>query len=114
MTRPSASSTIDVLSVEVNDRPLEDLRAAAEELFQFVGALEMGGFYGKRLRELLGEPSHPRVWSTDTPTERLEQWGREDTAAYRGLLKTNRDQALTLVVEMLRYQNWPVKAQGAS
>ncbi len=100
--------------LEVDDRPLEDLRAAAEELFQFVGAFEMGGFYAKRLRELLGEPSHPRVWSTDTPRERLEQWEREDTTEYRGLLKTNRGSALTLVVEMLRYQNWPVKTRGAS
>jgi hypothetical protein len=74
----------------------------------------MGGFYAKRLRELLQEPSHPRVWSMDTPSERFEQSEREDTAEYRGLLKTNRDSALTLIVEMLRYQNWQVKARGAS
>jgi hypothetical protein len=100
--------------LEVDERSLEDLRTAAEELFQFVAAFEMGQFYAKRLRELLGEPAYGRVLSIDTPSERLDQWAREQTAEYRGLLKTNRDSALALVVEMLRYQNWPVKVKGAS
>jgi hypothetical protein len=83
-------------------------------LFDFVAALEMGSFYTKRLRDLLEKPPQPRIWSTDTPSERFAQWEREDTAEYRELLKRNRESGLALVVELLRYQNWPREARGAS
>jgi hypothetical protein len=100
--------------LDVEALPRERLRAAAEELLEFVGALGMGEFYAKRLRDLVGEPAHGRILSLDAPQERFEQWEREDTAEYRTLLNANREQALSLIVEMLRYQDWPANRPGAS
>ena len=92
----------------------EDLSAAADELSQFVRALEMGEFYGTRLQGLLSEPPHARVWSSETPQSTFDQWKREETAEYRALVNRNRTEALRLVVELLRYQNWPERVRGAS
>jgi len=99
--------------LRIDDLSREDLGAAAQELIQFVEALEMGKFYGKRLQDLLSEPSHPHVWSTDTHQEDFDRWEREETAEYRVLLNGSRTAALRLIVEMLRYQNWPTRTPGA-
>lgn len=100
--------------LDVDNHPLEDLKTRSEELFNFAGALEMGAFYAHALRRLLEPPTHPRVWALHTPNEEFQQWEREDTAEYRKMLNKNQEQALALVVEMLRYQNWSPKGEHAS
>lgn len=44
---------------------------------------------------------------SDTTKQKFDQWEQEDTAQYREQLNANKDEALSLIIEMLRYQNWP-------
>ncbi len=80
--------------LDIGERSRENLKTAAEELFQFVGALKMGDFYANRLRDLFGPPPRPHVWSVDTPPETFDQWAREETTEYREILSKNREAGL--------------------
>jgi hypothetical protein len=86
----------------------EDAEAKAKELISFVAALEMGSFYGKELERLVKRPLHARVWSTDTPDYLFKKWAQEEREEYFQKLDKGREQIISLVVELLRYQKWAV------
>ena len=67
----------------------------------------MGAFYRIRILDLLGDSA---PWLIG-PTASAEQHLRETNAReqqYRTKLLKNRDKAIELIIEMLRYQNWPL------
>lgn len=93
--------------LNVEQYTLDQLTTQAEELASFVEALAMGAFYAKQLRSLLEVPAMARISFTDTPSHVREEWNRKDTATHWALLKENREAAFGLIVELLRYQQWP-------
>jgi hypothetical protein len=89
----------------------EDMAAAGAELVAFVNALNMGGFYHTQIVDLVMHSS-AGVYFTDEPDhvtrERFEQRRR----VFHNKLLANRDRVVDLIVEMLRYQDWPSPTRG--
>jgi hypothetical protein len=91
-----------------------DLNSAEEsgkELVAFINALAMGNFYHTRVHELIRDTAL-NVFSTGEPDEMWRRQMRESAERFRQRLMTNRGQAIDLIIEMLRYQDWhsPVRA----
>lgn len=91
---------------EVRTAETKTLESRAAELIDFVGALEMGDFYAKRLKKLIGRINHVHAWSPSTPDSEFERWAREEHAQYVKKLVGGREDANRLAVELLRYQPW--------
>ncbi|MCC4309757.1 MAG: HNH endonuclease signature motif containing protein [Alcanivorax sp.] len=93
--------------VEVNVEPVQDLERKSNELIEFVASLEMGDFYSKRIKELIGRPNRAFVYSfgggRDAAFERLMSRARKD---YRQQLFDNNQYVKELLIELLRYQGW--------
>jgi hypothetical protein len=70
----------------------------------------MGLFYSKQLESLLTPPTGMGAIMNDTPQWKIDEWRNEDIVAFRSLVRANRDRVLTLVVEMVRYQDWPARS----
>lgn len=93
--------------VEVNVEPVEELEKHANELIEFVASLEMGEFYGKRLKELIGKPKMAFIFSLDGGHDpEFERQMRKSKEQYRQQLIDNNEHAKALLVELLRYQSW--------
>jgi len=84
----------------------EALDSRVSELVAFVASLEMGAFYSERLFQLLDSPSGRLYVDLYESEEVTKHWHNEWEREYRGKLLANRDNALALVVELLRYQKW--------
>jgi hypothetical protein len=84
---------------------LDRARASTVELIAFVNALKMGGFYHTRVADLLVDNA-PSRWGSDPVDEEGDK--RRKEAYYREKLVENRQEAIDLIIEMLRYQDWPV------
>ncbi len=84
----------------------DSLVAQAEELIDFVSALEMGSFYAKRIKELLPESHGLLFWTPDMPDHVIKERYKEMDAEYCGTLSAARDEVYRLSIEMLRYQRW--------
>lgn len=86
----------------------DELDRNAIELIEFVNELEMGSFYGKRLSELIRKPYAVGGFVLgDSYSERMYQEAqKEHDQEYRMQLRQVRENVLTLVVELLRYQQW--------
>jgi hypothetical protein len=83
---------------DINDNSKdEELIEDSEQLIKFVSFLEMGEFYSDELRKLLSSPV--RVYFDGVS-------GRESEKEFREQLKANRNKALDLIIELLRYQSW--------
>lgn len=78
---------------------------AVNELIEFVKALEMGQFYASRLKELMSQPGWGYFMTNEPEWETRERNEDQDNKFQQKLIK-NRDDALTLLVELLRYQRW--------
>ena len=77
----------------------------AYELVQFVSELEMGSFYGEKMKQLFKKPiGHFR--NLYTPDHVLRQWAEEERKEYFDQLTLAVEQLLELAVELLRYQPW--------
>lgn len=74
-----------------------ELTDSSEELIRFISYLNMGEFYSRKLRELIG--SSPRTYTDGRPMRAYEQ-------EYLEQLINNGKNAIDLIVELLRYQNW--------
>jgi len=86
---------------------VHDLVSKAEELLEFIRALEMGAFYSKHLGALISPLRRAFVMSlTGGPDPEYERQMRESNQAYRQLLIANRDASHALLIEQLRYQPW--------
>lgn len=88
------------------DSKYEDLRRCSMDLVDFVSSLEMGSFYSKTIWERLRPPAIISVHSPDFPIEINRQDAEEK---YRAILLGMREEVYSLVIELLRYQNWPSK-----
>ncbi|HEY4760374.1 MAG TPA: HNH endonuclease signature motif containing protein [Thermoguttaceae bacterium] len=82
----------------------------AIELIGFVGALKMGNFYGKQLEELIVSPARGLAITFGEPnavyTGRVEEHRQECIAK----LRRNVGSAESLLIELLRYQDWKYNA----
>jgi hypothetical protein len=95
--------------VRAESTPGQVLSDAAEELCAFVQELEKGAFYANRLKELVGPFAHPHVWLLNDMTSRdFQRIRHEDAELDRTRILNSRDEALGLVVELLRYQEWKI------
>lgn len=80
----------------------------ANELIGFIQALNMGAFYGGRINFLIGSgyAFYPRL-SDGSIDPKYEAPQLELEQNYRKQFITNRDAVIELIIEQLRYQNWP-------
>jgi len=88
----------------------------AEELVEFIRELEKGSFYSKKIADLIrmthstsflviGDPESERLW---------KETGKDDKRNYLIQLEKVRYQAIDLIIELLRYQNWNNTLNGGS
>ena len=74
---------------------------------EFVGEMEKGAFYRKKLQDLTSRPSMPAFADfTEVGQARLRAGREEELRLYTEKLKANTALIIELVVEALRYQNW--------
>lgn len=94
-------------SINLSDEPVESLEKQANELIDFVRALNMGSFYSQQLNEYLELPprGYMRSLGMDYDPE-YERQLKEDNRKYREHLINARDIVIKLVIELLRYQEW--------
>ena len=85
-----------------------NLDEKAEELVDFVYEMEMGSFYAKKIAALIRMTHSPTVLAVGNPeSERFWKETREnDKRNYLSQIEKVRDQAVGLIIELLRYQNW--------
>ncbi|WP_312835602.1 HNH endonuclease signature motif containing protein [Comamonas sp.] len=94
-------------SITQGEELVTELENSAKELIEFIEALEMGEFYGKRLTELIGPLRRAFVMSLGPgPDHHYERQRRSAHSDYREKLLENRAHVQSLLVELLRYQNW--------
>lgn len=95
--------------LQLSDIPFQQdvARSQVEELVAFVRALAMGVFYGDRLQQLLSPPPNPGVWSENTSEWEFLQHREHGEREFHEKLLSNREAAVCLLVELLRYQTWP-------
>ena len=77
-------------------------------LLQLATEMEMGSFYAKKIAISIRMTHSPTVLVVGNPdSERLWKETREnDKRDYLLQIEKVRDQAIDLVIELLRYQNW--------
>lgn len=82
-----------------------ELEARAEELCNFVAALTMGEFYKKQIERLTKRPSHVYAvpFGGSPAHDALVEKHRRQ---YIEQLREVKENAYSLAVELLRYQNW--------
>jgi hypothetical protein len=84
---------------EVNENSsYEELRNNCYKLIRFISFLNMGEFYKRELSELIYSPGCSMYIG--------EQTERASEKEYCEKLLNNRKNAIDLIVELLRYQNW--------
>jgi hypothetical protein len=94
-------------NVELNEDDTNELADCSNELIEFIEYWEMGAFYGKRIRELIGRKNGIFLMKLGEGSDpAYERSKREDNFAFRNDLIKNREAAETLIVELLRYQKW--------
>ena len=104
---PIYTRQLFLMGVMFGDDPVDAIERQAEELVEFVGMLEMGGFYSKRLSELIGPLNRAMIMSLDAgPDENYNRQVRSANSDYRNKVISNRENAIALLVELLRYQDW--------
>ena len=87
---------------------VDDVLAQSNELVRFVGSLNMGEYYGGQIAALLAQPDSCCVmFSSDTPEWQFAAWAAKDRLAYKTSVLHHREEIFRLLVEMLRYQDWP-------
>ncbi len=85
---------------------IDDLARRAQELVDFVFHLQMGQFYCKRIAELTAMPSRSGISVGGLPDPREQEEKRQFAIEYRKQLSFARPEIYSLIMELLRYQNW--------
>jgi hypothetical protein len=94
-------------TIDPGDSTVGEIELLAKELIEFIQALEMGEFYGKRLKELVGPLQGVFIISLNAgPDPHYEKQRRHANQNYREKLISNREPTKALLVELLRYQSW--------
>lgn len=92
-----------------DDLDFDKTLAAGIELVGFVKALRMGEFYHIKIADLLTVPNVDLVPSlVGQPDDVWTDTFARRNARFLEKLLTNRDLAVDLLIELLRYQEWPV------
>jgi hypothetical protein len=101
---------------EIDSTSADELDNKAGELVEFVANLEMGEFYGKRIKELttgvgLRRLPIPIVSNYDEERRRASMAANDRSIEkardeYREKLRSNKDAVLALIIELLRFQAW--------
>jgi hypothetical protein len=85
----------------------ENLGILSEELIEFVEALEMGGFYSKRISELIKRRYTGMLQAVRRNEEVfLAPVPVEDDGQYIGKIRDTYPNIAALIVELLRFQKW--------
>lgn len=92
--------------VVADGSPTDLLDESTKELVEFIASLEMGEFYSKRIKELIGKKSVARIFFVDDPPSKFERQRKEEDLEYRSQIVRNRNAAKGLIVELIRYQTW--------
>jgi hypothetical protein len=90
-----------------DDSDVSGAHEAHVELVAFINGLGMGTFYHKQIHDLLANSS-PWVAILGESDAESRRHLDERAQLYRAKLLTNRDKAIELIIEMLRYQDWPL------
>lgn len=93
--------------VEVSDAG--ELEASAVELASFVTSLEMGDFYGSKIRDLTKRVRVHVVMfdlGRGVMTQESKMYSEKKDSEFREALMQHRDEVVALCVELLRYQKW--------
>lgn len=96
------------LSAVDSDSNAVVLDSKSEELVEFINEMEMGSFYSKKIAELIRLDHAPVVAFADG-SELIRRAVESNLQDYRDYLKQlvdNREEVYSLVVEILRYQDW--------
>ena len=80
------------------------LEENSKELVDFVSALKMGDFYSKRIHGLTTRVKKAYTYSGIASSRDLIF--NHEADEYKKKLEGNRDRIISLVVELLRYQEW--------
>jgi hypothetical protein len=94
-----------------DESDVSEAHEAHIELVAFVNALEMGKFYHTLIHDLLAD-SAPWIASVGQSEAEARRQLAERRERYRAKLLKNRDKAIALIIEMLRYQDWPLPLQA--
>jgi len=93
--------------IEENHEDVKEIFEQVKSLINFVNSLEMGAFYSKELEKLIKQDNHAYAISLNGGHDyRYEQAKRDNNLAVRKKLIANRDKAIYLIIELLRYQKW--------
>lgn len=99
---------------EIDTIHSKELSEAAEELTRFVFALERGEFFAKEIKTLthriglatvLRRPGEDRAQAA----MRLSAERAQQDKKFRDMLQTNRDAVYELVMDLVKFQDWPTK-----
>jgi hypothetical protein len=100
-------------SIEDADN-IEELRAKAKELCEFVASLEMGAFYNKQIEKLTKYPAHVYQRRLEGPDPQFIAEVQKHHQEYQEQLRSERGKVFTLAVELLRYQPWAASKEKRS
>jgi hypothetical protein len=90
----------------------EGLKERADDLVAFVEQLEMGSYYAKKIKELVGKPHEWEVSSLNiysgniTPSSGYEDRKQKREQKYIQQLRAAYDPTHMLIIELLRFQKW--------
>jgi hypothetical protein len=89
------------------------MEAQVNELVEFVRALNMGEFYAKRLQMLLVDPARAMLIAFGKHDAVVAGNREEMRREHMAKLRRNREAAERLLVELLRYQDWPTAPRSS-
>lgn len=78
----------------------------AQELISFVKVLRMGEFYSDQIQKLIWIPSGPLIVTSNTREFMYTKRDKKESNVYSRKLIGNREQVISLIIELLRYQEW--------
>ena len=95
-----------LLYVDNNEDNIDILAKSSHELIDLISSFTMGDFYGKQLSDLIKPEGRVRVCFSDGPTWDEIEMDKKYNNRYRNMLIKNRNNAIALIIEQLRYQPW--------
>jgi hypothetical protein len=87
----------------------DNYKTLVDELIRFIEALEMGSFYGSELTRLIGyKPSGMIQTGNSEAARRSQEAFVNSKSIHKTRVSEAREVVTTLLIEQLRYQNWPL------
>jgi hypothetical protein len=113
---PIFSRALFLINEGSAEAKVSELKAKSQDLLNFIEHLSMGPYYYNRLKELIGwvEPNLPNVGASST-AEAINKIHRnsailqQSESDFLQRASKNRHQAVVLIIELLRFQDWRQK-----